>query len=151
MHTLFWKTRNCINGSQLTAALRRCKGPHSNLPRSCRTFRSNAGNYSKDPANSRLSSLSAVSDWIKKCWDHDKNLPAFAVNGDKITILTKPQDFYQTLKVRIHNCFYNVDFFVFPGIFVFPVFEYFWLYFSFQWMIIFIPLNFSVEGIKSPA
>ena len=73
-----------------------------NVSRTCLRFNSSK-NFANEPPNFKLSSLAAVSDWIKTCWDGDKNLPVFIMNGNKITVLTKPQDFYQTLKVHRTN------------------------------------------------
>ena len=64
-------------------------------------MRSSSDNFANDPPNPKASALAAASEWIKTCWDSDRNLPAFAVDGNKISVLLQPQDFYQTLKVFV--------------------------------------------------
>ena len=64
-----------------------------------RQMRTSSHNFANDPPNPKASTLAAVSKWIKTCWDSDRNLPAFAVDGNKISVLLQPQEFYQTLKV----------------------------------------------------
>jgi len=63
-------------------------------------MRSSSDNFANDPPNPKASALAAASEWIKTCWDSDRNLPAFAVDGNKISVLLQPQDFYQTLKTK---------------------------------------------------
>ena len=45
------------------------------------------------------SASETLASWITNSLACDEHLPAFRVNGNKLKIHTKPQDFYQTLKV----------------------------------------------------
>lgn len=85
--------------SKRTSLLLQCRASPYFMKTTTRGLRFSANNFRENFSDSKLKPLAAVSEWLKKCWDSDKSLPAFAVNGDRITVLTQPQDFYRTLKV----------------------------------------------------
>ena len=93
------KIRYSTNVSSRFARLS-CQGRQTPFPIICkRSIRCSSQSFTHDPPNSKISSIAGVSKWIKACWDNDKDIPVFAVNGNKINILIQPQEFYQTLKV----------------------------------------------------
>ena len=56
-------------------------------------------NYSSDAGNEN-DAIKTVLEWTKKFLPHEEKPPVFAVDGDQLTVLTEPQEFYQILKVR---------------------------------------------------